>query len=148
MKKKRSIGVTIFGRIFVAIGVTFGLLGILILSLSIFLSVTGEIRLDVLQANIQGFVFFGVIPSGVYISIGMGILNLKSWIRKTLVPFLVIVLIATPFPVVCFMVVIQKQILLLNLIFYSGLFYCLFILASLIFFIRPKVKEQFKKQNN
>lgn len=129
MEKKRSIGVTLFGILFIIGGLH------------------GTIR----GLNMKDwFTFYSLISSIFLLILGVNILRLKEWARKGIIYYLVI---TTLLGIFLLPAIFKRQIKLTDIplaqsdisfiAIFSVAMWTIVAIIEIFFFTRPKVKEQF-----
>jgi len=130
METKRSIGVTIFGIVEIAIGA----LGIIVLFLQLFPPDSAKYLLV-----IPG------LPSLIFIWLGIGMLRLKPWARKANEKVLfVLLVIVLPLLILFFLGLFHGNFIeRLIPLFIIAVIFCAIFYPPIYFLKHPKVKKQF-----
>jgi len=144
MEKKRSIGVTLFSIGFMMIG---AIILIYFFSLAYqFLDKTiKNYSLSRLISICFLLICYYFIPSLFHFMIAIGLFKLKPWVRVILFPFLPLSFIYIAYMLLLYLYTKSPSLPFgKNFYWVAIAIYLIFIVASFIFFTRPKVKEQFK----
>ncbi len=141
MEKKRSIGVTLFGWVIIMAS-AFHFVTAVISTIQGISSKIEEIPSRILIPHIAFNLLLHMFLGVFLIILGLNILRLKSWARKTIICMSGIALISGVLAIIIPLLVSRRTILpsdvaLIPMIIISGF--------PLFFFTRSKIKEQFTK---
>lgn len=136
MEKKRPVGVTVFG----IAGIIYG--SLILLGILFYMGYIGSIP-SYMVSYVLILIFFGIgfAVSAIYI------LKLINLARLVFICLMIFYLLAGVFPAYALIIVELADVGILAGLFLMAVYLLFFLLpsvASIVFFTRPKVKEQFK----